>query len=188
MAWISCCGDLRTFRKQEKTPLLSRNRHGRILIEGEICFSLKHPSGIPECPEKTDMEKERRRAYASDWLTIGTSLCTGYRNSLSCMQISCGDFRRCSGNFIRDRISGGVGAVLCSRVLAGAFMAGDRVPDQPLRSANGGGLAGGDHRRRKQRVKGFRIWLNSFGGTHWQPRPFSIIMAVCYGSFLIGGI
>ena len=48
--------------------------------------------------------------------------------------------------------------------------------------------AGGDHRRRKQRVKGFRIWLNSFGGAHWQPRPFSIIMAVCYGSFLIGGI
>lgn len=42
--------------------------------------------------------------------------------------------------------------------------------------------------RRKQRVKGFRIWLNSFGGAHWQPRPFSIIMAVCYGSFLIGGI
>lgn len=75
-----------------------------------------------------------------------------------------------------------------ARVLAGAFMAGDRVPDQPLRSANGGGLAGGDHRRRKQRVKGFRIWLNSFGGAHWQPRPFSIIMAVCYGSFLIGGI
>ena len=67
MAWISCCGDLRTFRKQEKTPLLSRNRHGKILIEGQICFSLKHPSGIPDCPEKTDMETERRRAYASDW-------------------------------------------------------------------------------------------------------------------------
>ena len=80
------------------------------------------------------------------------------------------------------------GAVLRSRVLAGAFMAGDCVPDQPLRSANGGGLAGGDHRRRKQRVKGFCIWLNSFGGAHWQPRPFSIIMAVCYGGFLIGGI
>ena len=27
----------------------------------------KHPPGIPDCPEKTDMEKERRRAYASDW-------------------------------------------------------------------------------------------------------------------------
>lgn len=37
-------------------------------------------------------------------------------------------------------------------------------PDQPLRSANGGGLAGGDYRRSKQRVKGFCIWLNSFGG------------------------
>lgn len=84
---------------------------------------------------------------------------------------------------IRDRISGGAGAVLCSRVLAGAFMAGDCVPDQPLRSADGGGLAGWDYRRSKQRTKGFCIWLNSFGGAHWQPRPFSIIMAVCYGSF-----
>ena len=37
-------------------------------------------------------------------------------------------------------------------------------------------------------LKDFVFWLNSFGGTHWQPRPFSIIMAVCYGSFLIGGI
>lgn len=67
-------------------------------------------------------------------------------------------------------------------------MAGNRVSDQPLRSANGGGLAGGDYRRCKQHVKGFCIWLNSFGGAHWQPRPFSIIMAVGYGSFLIGGI
>ena len=50
-------------------------------------------------------------------------------------------------------------------------------------SADGGGLAGWDYRRSKQRTKGFCIWLNSFGGAHWQPRPFSIIMAVCYGSF-----
>ena len=45
----------------------------------------------------------------------------------------------------------------CCRILAGAFMAGDCISDQPLWSADGGGLAGGDHRRRKQRVKGFCI-------------------------------
>ena len=69
-------------------------------------------------------------------------------------------------------VSGGAGAVLCSRILAGAFMAGDRVPDQPLRSANGGGLAGGDYRRSKQRTKGFCIWLNSFGGASLAAPPF----------------
>ena len=31
-----------------------------------------------------------------------------------------------------------------------AFMAGDCISDQPLRSADGGGLAGRDYRRRKQ--------------------------------------
>ena len=38
MAWISCCGDLRTFRKQEETPLLSVVRHGRIFIGNKLPY------------------------------------------------------------------------------------------------------------------------------------------------------
>ena len=37
-------------------------------------------------------------------------------------------------------------------------------------------------------IAGFWPGLSWLGGAHWQPRPFSIITAVCQGSFLIGGI
>lgn len=48
--------------------------------------------------------------------------------------------RRGAGDFIRHCISGVAGAVLYCRNVGRACMAGDRVSDKPLRSANGGGL------------------------------------------------
>lgn len=54
-------------------------------------------------------------------------------------------------------VSGAAGAVLRSRVLVGNVLAGGRVPYQPLRSADGGGLSGRHDRRRKWSSERFYI-------------------------------
>jgi len=41
IAWISCSGDLQTFRKRRKQPLFFGNRHGRISVEGYDIFPWK---------------------------------------------------------------------------------------------------------------------------------------------------
>ncbi len=45
----------------------------------------------------------------------------------------------------------------------------------PLRSANGGGLAGRDDRRRKPRTQGFCIWINLWAGHFQCPALFFTI-------------
>lgn len=59
---------------------------------------------------------------------------------------------------------------------AGSCMAYDRLSYQSIRSASGGCMAGRDHWRGKQCLKGFYIWLSRFGGAHRQPRSFSAII------------
>jgi hypothetical protein len=51
----------------------------------------------------------------------------------------------------------------------------------PIRSASGGCMAGRDHWRGKQCLKGFYIWLSRFGGAHRQPRSFSAIITSLIG-------
>ena len=50
-----------------------------------------------------------------------------------------------------------------------------------IRSASGGCMAGRDHWRGKQCLKGFYIWLSRFGGAHRQPRSFSAIITSLIG-------
>ena len=73
------------------------------------------------------------------------------------------------------------GAVLCRRIFAGSCMAYDRLSYQSIRSASGGCMAGRDHWRGKQCLKGFYIWLSRFGGAHRQPRSFSAIITSLIG-------
>ena len=80
-----------------------------------------------------------------------------------------------------DHLSGGIGAVLCRRIFAGSCMAYDRLSYQSIRSASGGCMAGRDHWRGKQCLKGFYIWLSRFGGAHRQPRSFSAIITSLIG-------
>jgi len=44
-----------------------------------------------------------------------------------------------------------------------------------------GCMAGRDHWRGKQCLKGFYIWLSRFGGAHRQPRSFSAIITSLIG-------
>ena len=127
--------------------------------------------------------------YPSDIQTVGVPLCPGYRASLSDMQVS-GDRVRCGAwNFIRHCISGVVGAVLYCRNVGRACMAGDRVSDKPLRSANGGGLAGRNDWRRKPRASGFCIWINLWAGHFRCPALFFTIWSCLTRQFfLFGGI
>ena len=74
-----------------------------------------------------------------------------------------------------------IGAVLCRRIFAGSCMAYDRLSYQSIRSASGGCMAGRDHWRGKQCLKGFYIWLSRFGGAHRQPRSFSAIITSLIG-------
>lgn len=70
-----------------------------------------------------------------------------------------------------------------------ACMAGDRVSDKPLRSANGGGLAGRDDRRRKPRTQRFCIWINLWAGHFRCPALFFTIRGCLTRQlFLFGGI
>ena len=78
--------------------------------------------------------------------------------------------------YIGQMLSGGIGTVLCRRFFAGSCMAYDRLSYQSIRSASGGCMAGRDHWRGKQCLKGFYIWLSRFGGAHRQPRSFSAII------------
>ena len=73
--------------------------------------------------------------------------------------------------------------LLATGLFAGSCLAYDRLSYQSIRSASGGCMAGRDHWRGKQCLKGFYIWLSRFGGAHRQHRSFSAIM-----TFLIGGI
>lgn len=74
-------------------------------------------------------------------------------------------------------------------VWAGLCMAGDRVSDKPLRSANGGGLAGRDDRRRKPRTQRFCIWINLWAGHFRCPALFFTIRGCLTRQlFLFGGI
>ena len=82
-------------------------------------------------------------------------------------------------------LSGGIGAVLCRRIFAGSCMAYDRLSYQSIRSASGGCMAGRDHWRGKQCLKGFYIWLSRFGGAHRQPRSFSAIITSLIGGILL---
>ena len=66
--------------------------------------------------------------------------------------------------------------VLSGAVLAGSCMAYDCLSYQSIRFASGGCMAGRDHWRGKQCLKGFYIWLSRFGGAHRQPRSFSAII------------
>ena len=62
-------------------------------------------------------------------------------------------------------------------------------PDQPLRSANGGGLAGRDDRRRKPRTQRFCIWINLWAGHFRCPALFFTIRGCLTRQlFLFGGI
>lgn len=63
-----------------------------------------------------------------------------------------------------------------SGFLPGLALAYDRLSYQSIRSASGGCMAGRDHWRDKQCLKGFYIWLSRFGGAHRQPRSFSAII------------
>lgn len=65
--------------------------------------------------------------------------------------------------------------------LPGLAMAYDRLSYQSIRSASGGCMAGRDHWRGKQCLKGFYIWLSRFGGAHRQPRSFSAIITSLIG-------
>ena len=86
-------------------------------------------------------------------------------------------------------ISGVAGAVLYCRSVGRACMAGDRVSDKPLRSANGGGLAGRDDRRRKPRTQRFCIWINLWAGHFRCPALFFTIRGCLTRQlFLFGGI
>lgn len=90
---------------------------------------------------------------------------------------------------ISDCISGVAGAVLYCRSVGRACMAGDRVSDKPLRSANGGGLAGRDDRRRKPRTQRFCIWINLWAGHFRCPALFFTIRGCLTRQlFLFGGI
>lgn len=81
------------------------------------------------------------------------------------------------------------GAVLYCRSVGRACMAGDRVSDKPLRSANGGGLAGRDDRRRKPRTQRFCIWINLWAGHFRCPALFFTIRGCLTRQlFLFGGI
>lgn len=51
----------------------------------------------------------------------------------------------------------------------------------PYGLASGGCMAGRDHWRGKQCLKGFYIWLSRFGGAHRQPRSFSAIITSLIG-------
>ena len=127
--------------------------------------------------------------YASDIQTVGVSLCPGYGASLSGVQVPGDCVRRGAGDFIRHCISGVAGAVLYCRNVGRACMAGDRVSDKPLRSANGGGLAGRDDRRRKPRTQGFCIWINLWAGHFQCPALFFTIRGCLTRQlFLFGGI
>ena len=121
--------------------------------------------------------------YASDIQTVGVSLCPGYGASLSGMQVSGDRVRRGAGDFIRHCISGVTDTVLYCRSVGRACMAGDRVSDKPLWSANGGGLAGRDDRRSKPRAQGFCIWINLWAGHIGVSPFFSLFGAVSQGSF-----
>lgn len=80
-------------------------------------------------------------------------------------------------------------AVLYCRSVGRACMAGDRVSDKPLRSANGGGLAGRDDRRRKPRTQRFCIWINLWAGHFRCPALFFTIRGCLTRQlFLFGGI
>lgn len=46
-------------------------------------------------------------------------------------------------------------------------------------------MAGRDHWRGKQCLKGFYIWLSRFGGAHRQPRSFSAIITSLIGGILL---
>lgn len=65
--------------------------------------------------------------------------------------------------------------------LPGLALAYDRLSYQSIRSASGGCMAGRDHWRGKQCLKGFYIWLSRFGGAHRQPRSFSAIITSLIG-------
>ena len=81
------------------------------------------------------------------------------------------------------------GIVLYCRNVGRACMAGDRVSDKPLRSANGGGLAGRDDWRRKPRAQGFCIWINLRAGHFQCPALFFTIQGcLTRQHFLFGGI
>ena len=59
----------------------------------------------------------------------------------------------------------------------------------PLRSANGGGLAGRDDRRRKPRTQRFCIWINLWAGHFRCPALFFTIRGCLTRQlFLFGGI
>ena len=112
---------------------------------------------------------------------IGKLLALPFMLVTGILYLVCGSFRCGTWDSFWDHLSGGIGAVLCRRIFAGSCMAYDRLSYQSIRSASGGCMAGRDHWRGKQCLKGFYIWLSRFGGAHRQPRSFSAIITSLIG-------